>query len=309
MADGPDAPDWEYDELAYLHENAEDAGVDAASLPPVRRVETALPDGRSISGLLWGDDPELVVVHGSAQNAHTWDTTLVSLGGPALAVDLPGHGHSSWRDDATYDPRLLADDIAAAVREHAPSARLVCGMSLGGLTSILLAHRHPDLVARLVVIDITPGVTRDKAKEIHDFVAGPQTFPTFTEIFDRTVEFNPTRSESSLRRGIVHNARRLADGSWEWRYDRRGTGDSGPGEELADGGDVREQLWDVIGGLTQPMLLVRGGRSPVVDDDDVAELARRRPEARVIVVDDAGHSVQGDQPVELAQILAAELGA
>ena len=48
--------------------------------------------------------------------------------------------------------------------------------------------------------------------------------------------------------------------------DRRGKGDSGPGEELADGGGVREQLWDVIGELTQPLLLVRGGRSLVVDD-------------------------------------------
>ena len=49
--------------------------------------------------------------------------------------------------------------------------------------------------------------------------------------------------------------------------------------------------------------LVRGATSPVVDDEDVAELLRRNPNARVVVVEGAGHSVQGDKPLELAEIL------
>ena len=54
-----------------------------------------------------------------------------------------------------------------------------------------------------------------------------------------------------------------------------------------------------------PLMLVRGADSPVVDDDDVAELRRRRPDVRVEVVEGAGHSIQGDRPVELAAILDA----
>ena len=306
----PAADDWAYDEWAYLHENAADVGVDPATMLPVRRVETRLADGRIVSGLRWGDtDPELVVVHGSAQNAHTWDSTLVRLGRPALAVDLPGHGHSSWRDDRTYHPGGLADDLAAFVDEHAATAGLICGMSLGGMTVLQLTRRRPDLVHRFVLVDITPGVTRDKAKEIHDFIAGPQSFPAFSDIFDRTVEHNPTRTKESLRRGIVHNARKLHDGSWEWRYDRRGPADGTPAVEPEIAEAARLAMWDDLAATTQPLLLVRGGRSPVVDDEDVAELVRRRSDARVVVVDDAGHSVQGDQPVELAELLAEELDA
>jgi pimeloyl-ACP methyl ester carboxylesterase len=52
-----------------------------------------------------------------------------------------------------------------------------------------------------------------------------------------------------------------------------------------------------------PLLLLRGALSPVVDDADVAEVERLRPDAEVIVVDDAGHSIQGDRPVELARLL------
>ena len=53
---------------------------------------------------------------------------------------------------------------------------------------------------------------------------------------------------------------------------------------------------------------MRGADSPVVDDDDEAELVRRRPDARVVRVEGAGHSVQGDRPLELAELLRSELG-
>ncbi len=56
-----------------------------------------------------------------------------------------------------------------------------------------------------------------------------------------------------------------------------------------------------------PFTLVRGSTSPVVDDDDVTELRRRQPGVEVLVVEGAGHSVQGDRPVELARILADRL--
>jgi pimeloyl-ACP methyl ester carboxylesterase len=62
-------------------------------------------------------------------------------------------------------------------------------------------------------------------------------------------------------------------------------------------------LWDAVSRLTCPLLLLRGSTSPVVDDDDVAELRRRQPDAEVVVVDGAGHSIQGDKPVELAALL------
>jgi pimeloyl-ACP methyl ester carboxylesterase len=58
-----------------------------------------------------------------------------------------------------------------------------------------------------------------------------------------------------------------------------------------------------------PITLVRGGVSPVVDDADVAELRRRRPDAVVHLVDGAGHSVQGDRPRELAALLQIELNS
>jgi pimeloyl-ACP methyl ester carboxylesterase len=303
-APDPDHPEFVYDEFGFLHENCEEYGLEHDPPVAVERVQHPLDDGRHLSALRWGvdDEVDVVLVHGGAQNAHTWDTVALGLRPRSvLAVDLPGHGSSSWREDQQYDPVLNAADVAAIVEQRAPRARLVVGMSLGGLTVSALAAARPDLATSVVLVDITPGVTRDKASEVHAFIEGPQTFASFGEIFDRTVEFNPTRTPESLRRGILHNAHRNPDGTWEWNYDRR------PLMPRPDGAPGPEYLWDAIGSITAPLLLVRGADSPVVDDDDVAELKRRKPDARVVVVDGAGHSVQGDRPIELRDLLVAEL--
>lgn len=300
-----------YDEFSMFHENASEFGLPFPAPPIVRRVSAMMSDGRELSALAWGDSsPELVLVHGGAQNAHTWDTVALALGRPLLAIDLPGHGHSdsaSSASGAQTSATALAADVAEVIDQLAPSARVVVGMSLGGLTSIALTGARPDLVRSLVLVDVTPGVTSEKAKAIHSFVNGPTSFPSFDEILARTVEFNPGRSATSLRRGILHNAQQQADGSWVWRHRRHADPDASPmaaasGEERMNALAV---LWDVVSASTMPLMLVRGMRpQSVVDDNDEAELLRRRPDARIEHVADAGHSVQGDTPVELARLIA-----
>jgi pimeloyl-ACP methyl ester carboxylesterase len=298
----------DYNEFGLFHENAEEFGLSYDGPPAVRRESVVVGEGgRSVSALVWGDaPPELVLLHGGAQNAHTWDTVAMALDRPLLAVDLPGHGHSDHRDDGPFGPRQNAEDVAVAVRALAPNARMVVGMSLGGLTSIALTSHAPDLVPRLVLVDVTPGVDRDKAAPIAQFIAGPDTFESFDEILARTIEFNPTRSESSLRRGVLHNAIERDDGRWVWRYQR---------PRMLEGTDMDvpadfATLWDDIAALQVPLMLVRGGAAgTVVDDADVARLLALQRDARVELVEGAGHSIQGDRPIELAGLLEDFAGA
>ncbi len=302
-----------YDEFSMFHENVGEWGLPFVGAPTVERVRTSLSDSRMISSLRWGTrDPEVVLIHGGAQNAHTWDTVALALDRPLLVPDLPGHGHSdSPAPGVGTRPDANAADLASAIDEYAPRVGLIVGMSLGGLSAIALAAARPDLVRRLVLVDVTPGVTGDKAKAIHDFVRGPATFPSFDDLLARTMEFNPTRSVSSLRRGILHNALQLDDGSWVWRHrrdDYSAMGDTAMGNmDDTETGPEFAALWNDLEASPAPLTLVRGMREQsVVDDADVAELRRRRPDASVVEVD-AGHSVQGDQPIELARIIDAAL--
>lgn len=146
-------------------------------------------------------------------------------------------------------------------------------------------------------------MNHEKASKIAAFVNGPESFDSFDELLARTIEFNPTRSQASLRRGILHNAEQREDGSWVWRHARHRVFERGGVE---GGGAERDygRLWDQLEAAEAPLMLVRGMREQsVVDDADQAELEQRRPDARVEQVVDAGHSVQGDAPLELALLL------
>jgi pimeloyl-ACP methyl ester carboxylesterase len=285
------------DEFALLSENAEQIGA-TSPLPAVERI-----DSGSISALKWGTaEPDVVFLHGGGQNAHTWDTVILGLGLPALAVDLPGHGRSAWREDGDYGPKLSAETLRPVLHEWAPAPRLVVGMSLGGLTALRLAATDPALVPELVLVDVTPS-----APERHEqmtkaqlgavaLVKGDREFPTFAAMLDVTVAAAPHRDRKSLRRGVFHNSKQLDDGTWTWRYDSFRKGDGFDG------------LWADVPAITMPTTLVRGANSFFVNDEDAAAFAKGAPGfQRTHVVADSGHSVQGDQPRALVDILRAVL--
>jgi esterase len=298
MTDAGDAA--EFDSLGEV---ADELGLDRAIIPPVTRRSVQVGFEQQISVLAWGEDhPELVFLHGGGQNAHTWDLVITALGRPAIAIDLPGHGHSSWRDDQDYGPARNAPAIARVISELAPSAVGVVGMSLGGLTLIRLAATRPELVRRAIIVDVTPGsgvaharMTRSE-RGTTQLISGPPSFASLEEMVDLAVQASPRRPASAVRRGVMHNTRQQADGTWTWRYDRDlGSAGAGPDFRL---------LWDDLARLSMPVMLVRGGDSVFVTPDDLVAMTARLPALQVEVVPGAGHAVQSDQPLALAALIS-----
>jgi pimeloyl-ACP methyl ester carboxylesterase len=300
------------DEFSFLSEQAAEAGIDA---PPPRgeRLALALGSGRTLSALRYSpaDAPDAAPVvtflHGAGLNAHTWDTTVLALGLPALAIDLPGHGDSSWRDDVAYVARVLAPDVAEGIAAWTDAPQLLVGQSLGGLTAAAVAASRPDLVRELVVIDITPGVDPNAGPtQIRDFFAGPVDWASRDELVDRALSFGlggGTRRKAE--RGVYFNSRVRPDGRVEWKHHfahLANAASASPAAEPVERQDavasvLGESGWEDLATVAAPTTLIRGDRG-YVTEADAEEFLRRVPEASVVTVP-SGHNVQEEIPLEL----------
>jgi pimeloyl-ACP methyl ester carboxylesterase len=306
-----------FDEFSFLADQAADAGI-VGALPRGERLNLTLEDGRTLSVLRYGDGPPVVTfLHGAGLNAHTWDTTILALGLPALAMDLPGHGDSSWRADAAYVARVLAPDVAAGMDAWTDRPQLLVGQSLGGLTAAAVAASRPDLVRDLVVIDITPGVDPDAGPtQIRDFFAGPTDWATRDELVDRALAFGLGGSRPAAERGVYLNSRVRADGRVEWKHHfahlaaamaaspefaaAAGAQQNAVSAVLSDTG------WDDLASVSAPITLIRGDHGYVTEANAV-QFHERVPAASVVVVA-SGHNVQEELPVDLGGMLRERIG-
>ncbi|MEX8033494.1 alpha/beta fold hydrolase [Microbacterium sp. 20-116] len=300
----------ERDEFSFLPAQAADVGRE---LPPVERVRLTLADDRTLSGLRWGGAPPVVtLLHGAGLNAHTWDTTLLHLGVPALALDLPGHGDSSWRDDAAYVARVIAPDVVSALEQWTTAPQVLVGHSLGGLTAAAAAASRPDLVSRLAIVDITPGVDPSAGPaQIRAFFAGPTDWSSREELVERALSFGLGGSPEAAARGVFLNSRLRPDGRVEWKHHfaHLAAAAANAGADATTPDAVKAVLsatgWDDLGGVTAPVTLVRGERG-FVTKTDAEELARRVPGADVRVLS-TGHNAQEEDPESLARLIRSLL--
>ena len=292
-------------EFSYLPAQAEALGV---PVPPSERLTLPLPDGRRVSGVRYGSgSPQITLLHGAGLNAHTWDTTAHSVQQSVLAIDLAGHGDSSWRDDADYTPRTLALDVAAALDAWTDRPQILVGQSLGGLTGAAVAAARPDLVAALIVVDITPGIdTSAGPAALREFYAGPTDFATRGELVDRAIAFGFGGARADTERGVFLNTRVRPDGRVEWKHHFAHLA----AQALAahDPGDVSTPSvlnatgWQDLDQVTAPVTLVRA-IDGFVSAADAEDFARRLPDASVVAIP-ATHNVQETAPVQLAALIA-----
>lgn len=290
-------------EFSFLAEQARPFGV---TVPAAKRVSVPTQSGRQISALRFGEAaPKVTFLHGAGLNAHTFDTTVLNLPLAALSIDLPGHGDSSWREDAAYTPSNLADDVIIALDELTSSPQILVGHSLGGLTAAAVAARRPDLVDRVVFVDIVPGLDPSLGPaQLRAFYSKIE-FDSRDEVVDYAMSFGMGGERASAERGVFFNTRVRDDGRVEWKHHFARLAHDILPTASAEGSFVQnEESWKNFTSITAPVTLVRG-ETGYLNPEAVEVFRERMPRAQIVTVS-AGHNVQETQPVTLASIIASE---
>ena len=292
------------DERAYLSALASHAGIDAEGIDPpsARRLEL---NGLGFRYLDWGkpEAPTIVLLHGGGQSAHTWDLCCLSLARRyrCLALDQRGHGDSDWSPGGAYAIEDHVNDIAALVDALALREPILAGMSMGGINALAYATRFASRLRALVSIDVGPDVQFEPVQRLMQGLGAYRHFKSPEDAADRMGMLGARRSRSLLKETLSRNLRQESDGTWTWKYDPRTLVGLSAEEILAP----RKPLWDVLAGVTCPVLVVRGADSEIFSAADAARFTGKLPRAECVTVPNARHSVQTDNPLGLAEAIMA----
>jgi esterase len=285
----------------HLRLAAEIAGIEAGDLGLPAEHDAVLGSLR-LHYLDWGGDgPPLLLLHGGCLTAHTWDLVCIALRREhrCIALDQRGHGDSEWSPTVDYGPDAQAGDVAALVAHLGLEHPVLVGQSMGGLNALTYAARTGAALGGLVLVDVGPKVSDSGAQRIADFVRGPAALETIEAFVERAQAFNPARDPRLLRISLRHNLRELPDGGWTWKYDRRLIDP----EHFAA---IRHRIGDMqelAHAVRCPTLVIRGAESDVLSPSDAERFADSFPDGSWATVPDAGHTVQGDNPRGLAEVL------
>ncbi|MCU1463217.1 MAG: alpha/beta hydrolase [Acidimicrobiales bacterium] len=289
-------------------------------VPTGGRSGFAVVDGRQVHYLEWGHRGRspLLCLHGGGQTAYMFEELGAALGGGhhVLAIDLPAHGDSDPLPDEAWTRHELAASVPAVMATFGFTRAPIVGASLGGITAMTLAARHPELVAGIVLIDIGHRVEPEGVRRIVEFLSAHESFASLDEAAGEIAKYLPFR-KSFRPESLTRNLRQRSDGRWIWKHsmgrrfrDQRAAGGIDPGD-MAATNTLMEGLDTDAASLQCPVLILRGDKSDVLSDDGAEEVAALIPDARLARVGNAGHLTAGDNPesvVGLVSSFLAELG-
>ena len=236
-------------------------------------------------------DQAVILLHGGGQTRHSWGAaaqTLASNGFYAQVADLRGHGDSEWSREGEYALAHFAQDVEVLVRRM-PDKPVLVGASLGGLASMVAVSRFcSGLVRGLVLVDVVPKVNPAGVEQITGFMrAAPEGFASLKEAAELIAEYIPHRKRQANFEGLKKNLRLAENGRYFWHWDPKML-------SVGDPSDVLENLEQDARSIDIPTLLIRGGRSNIVDDEGAEHFRGLLPHAQHITIVKSGHMVAGD---------------
>lgn len=249
----------------------------------------------------------VLCMHGLTRNARDFAPLAEALSATRRVIvpEMRGRGMSDYAPDSdTYSPATYVEDVEKLLAELGVTRFVVVGTSMGGLMTMLMAHRAPGRMAAVVMNDIGPVVEAEGLARISGYVGLGRSYPTWVHAARGLAEAHGAAFPDYQLDHWLDLARRTMVVSQNGRivFDY----DMAIAEPFAKPGNAAPaNLWLAFEALRGvPMLLVRGELTDLLSLDTVKQMTARNPAMDTITVPRVGHAPTLDEPEVREAILA-----
>ena len=240
----------------------------------------------------FGAGSPVIILHGLFGFSDNWQTIAKGLADKYLVVtpDLRNHGRSPQLPTHSYPE--MAEDLRAFMEEKWMFHATIIGHSMGGKVAMQLALAYPDMVEKLVVVDMAPDQADDNHSDIIKALLG-MDLSKLTARSEAEAYLAERIADVGTRQFLLKNITRETDGTFSWKMNLP---------------VLWEHYSDILAAVTgepfiKPTLFVRGSRSDYVKDSDWESIKILFPNAELVTIEDAWHWVHADKPTALLEVL------
>ncbi len=242
-----------------------------------------------------GRGPAVLFVHGFPLNRSLWRHQLDHLAGfRSIAPDLRGMGASGVPlSPSEYSMARYAQDLVEVLDALGEHRVTMCGLSMGGYIAFEFLHRYRDRVRALVLMDTRAEAETEQGRQTRDRAIERVTRQGSAPFVEEMVPKLLGPSTAARRQGVVEAVRRMM-------LQTSPNGIVGALAAMRDRADYSTVLSSLAG---VPTLVVAGEEDAITPPSAARLMASRIPEARLVIVPEAGHLAPMEQPETVTRLL------
>ena len=240
-----------------------------------------------------GTGHPLLVLHGLFGSSTNWKPLSKEWSEfyQVFALDQRNHGRSPH--SSTFNYEAMAADVRAFMHTHHLASTYLLGHSLGGKTAMQFALTYPDLVDKLVVVDMSPRASQPRHHSILAALQGLD-FAAARNRRELDAQLAQHIADREVRQFLLMNVANDENGQLQWRMNL---------DALAASYDEVNKAVETRGAYDKDALFVRGEKSDYIPDEDIDTINTLFPQARIVTVAGAGHWLHAEKQEEFSKLV------
>ncbi len=241
----------------------------------------------------------IIIIHGLYGSSDNWLSIANALENKyrVISIDQRNHGQSPHSNEHTY--QAMADDLKALMVKLNIEKATLLGHSMGGKTAMRFCLEHPEMVTKLIVVDIAP-------KSYASFSNYAEITANHQKIIDTLLDVDPSKfsnrrdidkalkskfPDKRLRAFMMKNLKKQKDGSYAWELNLKA---------------LKNNISEIMDGFSKlpakpeksmpETIFIKGEKSPYIHDDDTMVINKFFPGSQIVTIPDAGHWIHAEQP-------------